>query len=168
MVHRHNQGKLRRPGQLTGQPAALTIAQPPAKTTGLMAVKQQQTPSGQGEACRGQGGPATEDGPDRERVIMISSQQRHRKGQGLQQVPQPDIATPAEVVAEISCDQEQIGGTDLLQCTLNPMTQPGQGGTPMTEACGIGQQMGIAELEKTHRLNGLPGSAGVESAMPAQ
>ena len=63
-------------------------------------------------------GTAPQGGPQQGRVIVVARQQGHRQGlasrgiaQGLiQQFRQPDVPTPGLVLAEVTADQQQVGG----------------------------------------------------------
>ena len=100
-------------------------------------------------------GAAPQGGPQQGGVVVVARQQRHRQRQRLQHFPQADVTAPALVIAEVTADQQQIGGLPerpkLAEGLLEPMVQQVQRRPAMAAAGGIGEQMGITQLKNSHR-----------------
>ncbi len=83
-----------------------------------MAVEQEQMPRTQWLNRRGLSGLPSQHGTQQVGMVVIPSQQGHRREwllQSLQQLPETDVAVPALVMAEIPADQQKIRG-----CALDP------------------------------------------------
>ena len=155
MVHGHQQRQgctlAKELVDLALQPGQLQRPQPTRCAARAMAVQQQQPAFAAGKERRRHDSSTPQGGPQQLGVIVVAGEQGHRRGPALQQLAEPDVASPGLVLAEIATDQQQLGqglrGLGLVQ----DLAQPRPGLALAVTARWIRQQVGIAELQQSHR-----------------
>ena len=99
-------------------------------------------------------------------MVVVTSHQGHRQGQISQHGAQALVAARALVLAEIAADQQQIrslpAGGQLIKGRREAVAQPMLGSPTPDVGPGVGQKVGVAQLQQTHgragqRVGGIDG-----------
>ena len=151
MVHRHDQGQVVGTAQLPSQPGQLPGTQPAFDATRAVAVEQEQAHPGDLQHRRGHNGMAAQGGSQQVGSVVVAGQQGNGRGPGGQAVAQPGVTRPTLVLAEVAAEQQQIGGRCLDPGLLEGPLKAGPGLATPPQTMGVGQKVGIAELNEAHR-----------------